>query len=145
VFAVGVLTGGGMAHYLACQAADIFAGVSPAAFDLLQENVALCKPTRPITVISFRGTSDPRVSYTGGPSMLVPNMPITFLGAKRTFDAWAQIDGCTGAPSAEDANGCATYSTCQGGVEVMLCTKQGGKDDPGVPSIAWPALKAHPL
>jgi len=37
VYAVGVLTGGGMAHYLACQAADVIAATAPAAFDLLAE------------------------------------------------------------------------------------------------------------
>ena len=145
VYAVGVLTGGGMANYLACQAADVFAGVAPAAFDLLEENVGDCKPTRPITVISFRGTADPRVPYAGGASALVPSMPITFLGAQQTFQTWGQIDGCVGSPSAEDANGCASYSTCQGGVEVVLCTKQGGRDDPGVPAVAWPILQRHPL
>ena len=51
VYAVGVLTGGGMAHYLACHAADVFAAVAPAAFDLLEENVNDCNPARPITVI----------------------------------------------------------------------------------------------
>jgi polyhydroxybutyrate depolymerase len=144
VYAVGVLTGGGMAHFLACQAADMFAGVAPAAFDLLQENVGECKPSRPITVVSFRGTDDQRVPYAGGASSLVPGMPITFLGAQGTFAKWAEIDGCTGAPSSEDANGCSTYATCQGGVEVVLCTKQDGREEPGVPNVAWPILKRHP-
>ena len=92
-----------MAHYVACRAADVFAAAAPAAFDLLAENVNDCVPQRPITVISFRGTADSRVPYDGGPSSLVPGMPITFLGAQATFEAWAKIDGCTGAPSAADA------------------------------------------
>jgi len=145
VYAVGVLMGGGMAHYLGCHAADVFAAVAPAAFDLLQENVTECVPARPITVISFRGTADPRVPYGGGPSMLVANMPITFLGAQGTFEAWAGIDGCPGPPAAADANGCARYGTCAGGVEVILCTKQGGGDEPGNPSIAWPVFQRHAL
>jgi polyhydroxybutyrate depolymerase len=145
VYAVGVLTGGGMVYDLACNAADVFAAVAPAAFDLLQDNVDDCKPSRPITVISFRGTADPRVPYAGGPSSLVPEMAITFLGAQATFARWAQIDQCTGAPSQEDSNGCASYSNCAGGVEVFLCTKQGGRDDPGDAAVAWPALKRHPL
>ena len=85
-----------MAHYVACHAADVFAAVAPAAFDLLEENVNGCIPQRPITVISFRGTADSRVPYTGGPSSLVLGMPITFLGAQATFEAWARIDRCTG-------------------------------------------------
>jgi polyhydroxybutyrate depolymerase len=145
VYAVGVLTGGGMAHYVACRAADVFAAAAPAAFDLLAENVNGCVPQRPITVISFRGTADSRVPYEGGPSSLVPNMPITFLGAQATFEAWARIDGCTGAASAPDARGCASYSGCRDAVEVTLCTTQGGREDPGDPDIAWPVLARHAL
>lgn len=145
VYAVGVLTGGGMAHYLGCHAADVVAAVAPAAFDLLAENVTGCTPARPVTEISFRGTADPRVPYDGGASSLVPGMPVTFLGAVGTFQAWSQIDGCSGAASAEDASGCAHTSGCSAGVEVILCTKQGGGDDPGDPAIAWPVLMRHAL
>jgi polyhydroxybutyrate depolymerase len=145
VYAVGVLTGGGMAHYLGCHAADVFAAVSPAAFDLLEENVDDCNPPRGVSVIAFRGTADTRVPYEGGPSALVPGMPLTFLGAQATFEKWAEIDGCTGTPSAPDENGCSTYSSCEDGAEVTLCTKENGGLDPGEPSIAWPALKRHAL
>jgi polyhydroxybutyrate depolymerase len=143
VYAVGVLTGGGMAHHVACHAADVFAAAAPAAFDLLQENVADCDPARPITVISFRGTADTRVPYAGGASSLVPGMPVTFLGAQATFEAWAEIDGCTGSASAPDGNGCSAYSGCQGGVEVVLCTEQGGREQPGDANVAWPVLARH--
>ena len=34
VYATGFSMGGGMAHYLACHAADVFAAVAPASFDL---------------------------------------------------------------------------------------------------------------
>jgi polyhydroxybutyrate depolymerase len=145
VYAVGILTGGGMAHYLACHAADVFAAVAPAAFDLLAENVDDCTPPRPISVISFRGTADSRVPYQGGASSLVPGMPLTFLGAQATFQKWAEIDGCTGTASTPDANGCSAYSGCAGGAEVILCTKQGGGEDPGDPNIAWPVLARHAL
>jgi len=144
VYAVGVLTGGGMAYTLACQAADVFAAAAPAAFDMLSETVGACVPARAISV-AFRGTNDPRVPYTGGYSSLVPGMPITFLGAVGSFQAWAQIDHCAGAASSADANGCAHYSGCQDGAEVILCTKQGGSDDPGDPTISWPVLTRHTL
>ena len=90
VYAVGFSMGGGMAHYLACHAADVFAAVAPSAFDLLQENVGDCRPARPITVISFRGSADNLVPYDGGPSAVVPGMPVTFLGAQATFQKWAE-------------------------------------------------------
>jgi polyhydroxybutyrate depolymerase len=145
VYAVGVLTGGGMAHYLGCHAADVFAAVAPAAFDLLEENVDDCNPPRPVTVVSFRGTGNSRVPYEGGYSSLVPGMPVTFLGARGSFEEWARIDGCTGTPSAPDADGCEGYSACGGGAEVILCTKEGGTEDPGDPDIAWPVLARHTL
>jgi polyhydroxybutyrate depolymerase len=145
VYAVGLATGGGMAYYLACHAADVFAAVAPAAFDLLEENVGDCKPSRPITVISFRGTADPLVPYGGGYSSVVPGMPVTLLGAQATFQKWAEIDQCTDSPSAADGNGCSTHSACQGGVEVVLCTKQGGGLEAGNASVAWPVLKRHTL
>jgi polyhydroxybutyrate depolymerase len=145
VYASGFSMGGGMAHYLACHAADVFAAVAPASFDLLEENVGDCQPPRPVSVISFRGSADMLVPYAGGYSSVVPGMPVTFLGAQATFQKWAEIDQCTGTPSAPDANGCSTYSNCAGGVEVVLCTIQGKGQVQATAAIAWPVLKRHPL
>jgi polyhydroxybutyrate depolymerase len=72
-------------------------------------------------------------------------MPITFLGAQATFQRWAAINHCLGSASPEDSNGCSTNASCDGGVEVTLCTKQGGREEPGDASIAWPVLKRHTL
>lgn len=145
IYAVGFSMGGGMSHYLACHAADLFAAVAPAAFDLLEENVGTCKPARPITVVSFRGTGDPIVPYNGGFSSVVPDMAITFLGAKSTFEKWGQLNECSGGASPEDGQGCTKYSGCKDGVDVVLCTKQGGGHEAGNANIAWPILKQHTL
>jgi polyhydroxybutyrate depolymerase len=145
IYAVGVAPGGGMAYLLACKAADIFAGVAPAAWDLLKDTVADCTPSRPITVVSFRGAQDWIIPYDGGYSTFVDGMPITFLGAQATFKQWAQLDNCTGSPSDPDSNGCSTYSSCAGGVSVTLCSKPSGNLEAGNPTIAWPILKQHPL
>jgi len=145
VYAVGFSMGGGMTHYLACHAADVFAAFAPAAFDLLQENVGSCAPSRPVPIVAFRGTGDLTVPYAGGPSSVVPNMSIHFLGATSTFAQWAQFDGCQGSPSPADANGCSTYSSCNGGVSVTLCSKQGGGHEAGNASVAWPILKQYRL
>lgn len=145
VYAAGFSMGGGMTHFSACHLSDIFAAVAPAAFDLLKENVDICKPVRPLSVIMFRGTNDNVVPYAGGYSSVVSGMPINFLGAKATAAKWAELDKCTGSPSAEDANGCSTYSNCAGGVQVTLCTKQGGGHDQGNGSVGWPILKKYTL
>jgi hypothetical protein len=69
----------------------------------------------------------------------------TFVGAKATFARWAQINKCTGSPSAADTNGCSSYTTCDGGAEVCLCMKQdGGHESANAPrglADAHPALK----
>jgi len=137
--------GGGITHYLGCHAANVFATVAPAAFVLLQENVDDCKPTRPITMIAFRSHGDDFVAYAGAYSTYGLSMPITFLGAQETFKRWAQLDQCTGSPSAEDSNGCATYAFCGGGMQVTLCSKQGGTHEQGTASIGWPLLKKYTL
>ncbi|MEN9306701.1 MAG: hypothetical protein RL173_633 [Fibrobacterota bacterium] len=145
VYAAGFSMGGGMTHFSACHLADIFAAAAPAAFDLLKENVDICKPVRPITMVMFRGTKDGTVPYEPTYSAVVPGMAINFLGAKETAAKWAELNKCTGSPSAEDSKGCSTYSNCAGGVQVTLCTKQGGQHDQGDGSVGWPILKKYTL
>jgi polyhydroxybutyrate depolymerase len=72
-------------------------------------------------------------------------MAIPFLGAKGTLEKWGQINQCTGSASAEDSNGCSTYSTCKDGVQVTLCTKQGGTHEAGNANVGWPLLKKYTL
>jgi polyhydroxybutyrate depolymerase len=147
VYAVGYSMGGGMSYYLACNAADVFASAAPSAFNLLIDSEEPCHPSRPMTIISFRGTDDPIVPYDGGASNPPNGLNVTihFQSSQATFQEWAQLDGCTGSPSAPDSNGCSTYSQCEQGVEVTLCTKQGGGHDPGDPQIGWSMLKKHPM
>jgi polyhydroxybutyrate depolymerase len=147
IYSVGYSNGGGMSHYLACKHADVFAAVSPAAFDLFEE--VECKPSRPITVISFRGTADNIVFYNAHESVPptgYPLDPINFLGAEGTFKKWAELNGCTGEPVDNVAgSGCQTYTQCKEGVEVTLCTAVGGAHVGGDPNVAWPMLQKHPM
>ncbi|HKP60981.1 MAG TPA: PHB depolymerase family esterase, partial [Polyangiales bacterium] len=144
VYAAGFSMGGGMAHYVACEAADVFAASAPGAFDLLAENK--CEPARPITVIAFRSESDAIVPYAGGPKTSAPNGFVgmhTFLGAVNTFKKWGEIDGCTGEPVME-TGGCQTYKQCKEGVEVTLCTVPGGHTWPPA-DRSWQTLKRFTL
>jgi polyhydroxybutyrate depolymerase len=145
VYATGFSMGGGMSHYLACHAADIFAAVTPSAFDLLEENVGTCSPSRPISVLSFRGTSDTLVPYAGGASN-PPNgccPPVHFLGAAGTLDRWKTFGGCTGSPTTSGST--QTYSSCAQGVQVGLYTIQGGGHAQGPAGTAWDFLKTKSL
>lgn len=147
IYAVGVANGGGIAYELACSAADIFAAIAPSAFDLLVPEEQPCEPVRPVTVIAFRGTEDPLMPYEGG-SQQPPNGlegTITFLGAIGTFERWAELDHCAETPSAADANGCSTYPDCADGVEVTLCTEQGGGMTWGSADLGWATLSRHAL
>lgn len=140
VYAVGFSMGGGMSHYLACNAADVFAAVAPAAFDLLIPEEEPCAPSRPISVLAFRGTNDTTVPYAGG---LGPSGKITFMGAQDSFERWAELNGCA-VPAASEGD-CSYYSECEGGVEVGLCVAQGGGHAPGDASVGWEFLSKFSL
>lgn len=142
VYAAGFSMGGGMSNHVACNMADVFAAVAPAAMDLNTTNSATCSPARPISIIMFRGTADNVCRYGGGDSGF--NDGLNFLGAEGNFKFWADKNGCTGSPS-KNSNGCDEYSNCKDGVKVVLCTKQGGGHEQGNGSIGWPFLKSFTL
>ncbi len=140
VYSTGFSMGGGMSHYLACNAADIFAAVTPSSFDLLVDSEEPCSPSRPISELSFRGTADTEVPYNGGPG---PSGKIDFLGAVGTFMKWSMLDGCTGSPTTSGME--QLYTQCSAGVEVGLYTIQGGGHAPGPADTAWAFLKSKSL
>ncbi len=118
VFAIGMSNGGHMAHRLACEAADVFAGVASVAGVL---TMLQCSPSRPISVQQFHGTGDTIVQYDGfGPG---------FPGAQDMMQGWAVRNGCAPVPNITHQQGnstCETWTACDDGVEVTLCTVEGG-------------------
>ena len=149
VYATGYSMGGGMSLDLACNAADVFAAIAPAAFDLMDaSNNWPCHPSRPISIVDFRSMGDPIVPYAGGPTNPPNGLPvvITFLGAVKTFQTFAMLDQCTGSPAADPVGtGCQTYSQCAAGTQVTLCSKTGGGHDVADPVVAWNVLKKYTL
>jgi polyhydroxybutyrate depolymerase len=147
VYAVGFSMGAAMAQYLACEQAEVFAAVASSGMDLLVDAERSCSPSRPISTMSFRGTDDTTVPYAGGKVSLlgVPDMTMEVLGAVGTFGKWASLDGCTGAPSEVDVNGCSTYSNCKDGSEVTLCTLVDQGQVVGDARLSWDFLKKHPM
>lgn len=127
VYATGMSNGGHMAHRLACEAADLFAATASVAGVL--SLVAPCAPSRPISMIQFHGTADTIVSYDGFPSV-VPMMA-----------AWAARNGCSAVAETTFDQGdmlCQTWPGCDAGVEVSLCTIDGGGHCwPGNPSCLF--------
>jgi polyhydroxybutyrate depolymerase len=145
VYATGLSNGAGLTHRIACEAADVFAAVAAASADLVTDP---CKPARPISELSVRGLSDTAVAYEGG------NTGSTGWyspGAKGTLMLWKDIDGCTGEPDTSKQY-CETYSQCQGGVEVTLCSLPGTghvlyQNSLGfnVPDEAWAMFMRQPM
>jgi polyhydroxybutyrate depolymerase len=150
VYAVGFSNGGGMAHHVACNAADVFAAVAPASFDLLVEAEQPCHPVRPISVLAFRSTNDNIVPYAGGasspPTALLGYTlgQIHFLGAQGTFTHWAELNKCTDTPG-DSGMGCKTYKQCAAGVEVTLCTSPSDGHKTGPAAQGWATLKRFTL
>lgn len=147
IYAAGFSLGGAMAYYLGCKQAEIFAAVAASSMDMFVDSEISCQPARPVSVISFRGTADTVVPYAGGTSNPPgrPDLTSELLGAKGTFEKWADLDECTGTPSAADSNGCSTYSRCSDNAEVTLCSTDGGNQIMGSAKLAWQTLKRHSI
>ncbi len=146
VYSTGFSMGGGMTINLACRAADLFAAFAPAAFDLLIESEQACQPSRPVSIITFRGRNDFIVPYAGGESMPPNGLNVTihFRGAEGTFDFWKKANGCMGTATMKGA--CETYTNCAAGTETALCRG----DDlvghvPGDAATGWATLKRFVL
>ncbi len=144
IYASGFSMGGGMSHYLGCHAADLFAAIAPNAFDLLEQNSPGCAPSRPIPVLMTRGTSDNVVPYNGGASN-PPNglATINFLGALGSEARWVDLNNCTATVITN--NNCKIHTQCDDGVEVGLCTIQGGGHTSGNAQTGWDFLKRFSL
>jgi polyhydroxybutyrate depolymerase len=115
VYATGLSNGAGLAHRIACEAADVFAAIAAASADLVTDP---CMPARPISELSIRGTADTLVNYEGGN---VGSTGWYSPGAVGTFELWREINGCSGSPEI-DHEYCQTHAECAQGVEVTLCT-----------------------
>lgn len=137
IYATGLSNGGAMSHLLACNAADIFAGTAPVS---MGNGTRPCAPSRPISVVMTRGTSEPLVSFEGG----------LFPSAREDFEQWAALNGCEGDPQPADEL-CETFTSCAGGVEVKACAVDAGhvlySNSQGfsVPDVVWRTFERQRL
>ena len=91
-------------------------------------------------MLSSRGTNDTAVPYEGGRGS---GNRVTFLGAEQSLARWAEIDGCSETASSE--GGCVYRTECEAGVEIGLCTIQGGGHAPGDADTGWAFLSRFSL
>jgi polyhydroxybutyrate depolymerase len=126
IFSTGMSNGGALSHRLACELSSRIAAIAPVAH-VLTIPAATCKPSRPVSVLSFNGTADTLVPY-GGNGAGYPSVAGTMSG-------WAARDGCGTTPRQISKKGdvtCVTYDGCKSGADVSLCTVQdGGHTWPG--------------
>lgn len=140
VYATGISNGGAMSHFLACEAADVFAAVAPVSFPLAVSPFSDCQPSRPIAVIHFHGLRDLVVPYNGFGS--IPATP-------DSFEYWGSVNGCNTPPENSFTKGestCETFFNCDDSVKVTLCSIMGGHvlylnfDSVDIADLAWDFL-----
>jgi polyhydroxybutyrate depolymerase len=116
VFATGMSNGAFMSYRLACELSDRIAAIGVVAGVTMVEP---CLPSRPVPIISFNGTDDLLVWYSGGIYESVP----------RTIARWSMRNACSREMETVYKKGnvrCETYRGCKGGATVELCTIYGG-------------------
>ncbi len=129
IYATGMSNGAFMAYRLGCEQAGVFAAIAPVAGKV---GIPDCKPSRSVPVLAYHGTADPLISYDSGAfsgeGLDVPD----------TVKRWAERDSCQEGPTWVYQNGtvgCGTWSACDAGATVTLCTAVGeGHCWPGQPS-----------
>lgn len=131
IYATGFSNGGFMSHRLACELSDRIAAVGPVAGMM---GIDDCMPTRPMPILQLHGTSDLVVPYDG-------SVILGYRSADESIAGWVERNGCRGEPVVTYEQGevtCRAHEDCDAGVEVELCTVEGG-------GHTWPGGADIPL
>jgi polyhydroxybutyrate depolymerase len=141
IYVAGLSNGAFMTSVIACDLSDRVAAVAPVAGI---QAPAGCAPARPVPVISFHGTADTFVPYTGGLGSSVAALPsadgsgtlgtaaVSVASDSPTVEdrtsSWAQRNGCQAAPVEEvvAADVALLRFDCPIGDEVLLYRVDGG-------------------
>jgi polyhydroxybutyrate depolymerase len=119
IYTTGFSAGAFLSYALGCEHAELFAAIAPVGGKVA---VPSCQPSRSVPVMAFNGTADPRVNYEAGGVPSLPSVP-------DTVKAWATRDNCMVGPDQTYQIGtvtCQTWSSCDAGATVTLCTAEGG-------------------
>lgn len=93
IYIAGISGGGMLAMKIACENADLFAGVGAFIANLPAEWGASCNPTKPLAFMLINGTADPLVPYVGGLANM-PEGPREVLSADATVAIFTKANGC---------------------------------------------------
>ena len=156
IWVAGHSNGGFMAYRMACEHADVIAGIVSLAGATF-EDAATCQPSGPVSVMQVHGTSDEVISYDGGQIF-----GQTFPSALATATAWARYNGCDTDPVVAanprsldldttiegNDSGLTTFNGCPSGVAVELLSIDGGLHSPTLsanfPTTVIDFLYNHP-
>ncbi len=147
VFALGHSNGGMMTYRLACELSDRIAAIASNAAVMMDRDLDTtpptqaftCQPARPVPILATFGLADQCTPYGGGQSAGVAGglRP----PASDTIDFWVNHNRCLLPPLLPSyTNGaarCMTWSGCQAGANVQLCTVEGA-------GHVWPGTGANP-
>ncbi len=146
VFAAGISNGGMMSLRLACEAADVFAGVAIVTASFPLTTYKSCNPGRTVAIMLMNGTEDPLVPYNGGEIRLGRRTFGEVRSTEETFARWIDLNGCEGRPvvasltDADPDDGSRVtverYLPCRDGSEVALYRVEGG-------GHTWPGLPGY--
>jgi len=92
VFLTGHSNGGNMADRVACESADLVAGIASVAGPS-RPDLGSRWPSEPVSVLHIHGTADTRISFTGGYATN-PTSP-RYLGAVENIQTWADYNGAS--------------------------------------------------
>lgn len=128
VYAMGWSNGGGMAHRLGCDVADVFAAIGPVSGAHPLDG--RCDATVGVAVVAVHGTDDDVVPFDGfGP--LLPAIP-------GWTASWAERNACTAGPSEQRITDDVvelSWTDCRNGADVSLFVVEGGGHGwPGTPN-----------
>lgn len=155
IYLVGHSNGHFMSYRMACDHADLIAGVAGLAGSILPSGMG-CSPSEPVHHLHIHGTADTVVPYAGG---VLLNGSVAIASAEEAVAFWASQAGCASAPTADGTLDLVTdlageeaqvlrHAGCQPGGSAELWRIQGGAH---VPSLAtdWADrlldhLLAHP-
>ena len=100
VYLIGHSNGAFMSYRMACDHADLVAGIVSLAGATFARRTD-CRPREPVAVLQIHGTGDDTIAYSGGSIGGVGAVvePVAYPGALDTVASWATYDGCTAAPS----------------------------------------------
>ena len=110
IYVTGFSNGGGLAHRMGCDAANIVAAIAPAATDLRTQP---CNAARPISMVEVKGMADSLEPYEGG--LVGPDGgQYVAVGAKASQKLWAESTSAPVRPRHTTSTAPATLSVQRG-------------------------------